>query len=255
MFEFEVTERQIHLLIDSLDMYSRIWMGQFCRLREYLWMYRRLCHDSTFEACVEDLMFAVRALFNPKAAEVGHFGSLGIWSPEICELAVSAYDMQQVIRHEYSWFVHPEGDIGVSFDDPHLRGFLPVPQATCHTLENGEVGMSISMEEEPLNILLDALLARKALLNLRTTDVMSLFTTDSRVLTVTRFVDDLFLEADCPAYEGSSQIMQSLTDLIDHIADMLHVTVDDSYQSLARLRAEADDLMTFGERYHMRGRR
>lgn len=149
MFEFEVTERQIHLLIDSLDMYSRIWMGQFCRLREYLWMYRRLCHDSTFEACVEDLMFAVRALFNPKAAEVGHFGSLGIWSPEICELAVSAYDMQQVIRHEYSWFVHPEGDIGVSFDDPHLRGFLPVPQATCHTLENGEVGMSISMEEEP----------------------------------------------------------------------------------------------------------
>ena len=92
-------------------------------------------------------------------------------------------------------------------------------------------------------------------MNLRTTDVMSLFTTDSRVLTVTRFVDDLLHKADCPTYEGSSQIMQSLTNLIGHIADMLHVTVDDSYQSLARLRAEADDLMTFGERSHMRVRR
>jgi hypothetical protein len=111
------------------------------------------------------------------------------------------------------------------------------------------------MEEEPLNILLDALLARKALLNLRTTDVMSLFTTDSRVLTVTRFVDDLLHEADCPAYEGSSQIMQSLTDLIDHIADMLHVTIDDSYRSLAQRRSKAHDLMTFGERSHMRVRR
>lgn len=96
-------------VISSLDTYSRIWMGQFDHIDFALRMYRFRTYSERGESRMcEDLLTGMRALFLPELAGRGQMASLGIWSDEVNELAVCAYDMQQVIRHDWSWFEEPE---------------------------------------------------------------------------------------------------------------------------------------------------
>ena len=115
--------------INSLDTYSRIWMGQFDHIDLAWRMWRFATYGQSRESHIcEELLMAMRALFLPETAILGRGASLGIWSDKVNELAVCAHDMQQVIRHDWSWFNEPEGDcMSRWFDTPYLHGSLPIP--------------------------------------------------------------------------------------------------------------------------------
>ena len=190
--------------INSLDTYSRVWMGQFSHL-DLVWrMWRFTTYSQSRESRIcEELLMGMRALFVPEAAVLGRGTSLGIWSDKVNELAVCAYDMQQVIRHDWSWFNEPEGDhMSRWFDEPYLHGSLPVPSTECHLLDDGSSATRLSLEGSSLRLLLDALLAYDHLLALRIVALMQIFTRDDRVLAIAQMVEDILRDASLRAYEG-----------------------------------------------------
>jgi hypothetical protein len=240
--------------INSLDTYSRVWMGQFSHL-DLVWrMWRFTTYSQSRESRIcEELLMGMRALFVPEAAVLGRGTSLGIWSDKVNELAVCAYDMQQVIRHDWSWFNEPEGDhMSRWFDEPYLHGSLPVPSTECHLLDDGSSAMRLSLEGSSLRLLLDALLAYDHLLALRVVALMQIFTRDDRVLAIAQMVEDILRDASLRAYEGLGKHQEGLKGLVARVAALAMADIGKGYRSLAFERADSGEPLTHGERCNAR---
>jgi hypothetical protein len=240
--------------INSLDTYSRVWMGQFSHL-DLVWrMWRFTTYSQSRESRIcEELLMGMRALFVPEAAVLGRGTSLGIWSDKVNELAVCAYDMQQVIRHDWSWFNEPEGDhMSRWFDEPYLHGSLPVPSTECHLLDDGSSAMRLSLEGSSLRLLLDALLAYDHLLALRVVALMQIFTRDDRVLAIAQMVEDILRDASLRAYEGLGKHQEDLKELVARVAALAMAYIGKDYRSLALERADSGEPLTHGERRNAR---
>ena len=240
--------------INSLDTYSRVWMGQFSHL-DLVWrMWRFTTYSQSRESRIcEELLMGMRALFVPEAAVLGRGTSLGIWSDKVNELAVCAYDMQQVIRHDWSWFNEPEGDhMSRWFDEPYLHGSLPVPSTECHLLDDGSSAMRLSLEGSSLRLLLDALLAYDHLLALRVVALMQIFTRDDRVLAIAQMVEDILRDASLRAYEGLGKHQEDLKELVTRVATLAMADIGKGYRSLALERADSGEPLTHGERRNAR---
>ena len=191
----------------------------------------------------------MRALFVPEAAVLGRKTSLGIWSDKVNELAVCAYDMQQVIRHDWSWFNEPEGDhMSRWFDEPYLHGSLPVPSTECHLLDDGSSAMRLSLEGSSLRLLLDAVLAYDYILDLRIVALMQLYTRDDRVLAIARMVEDIMRNAPARTYEGFGRHEEGVKNLVTRIADLAALDIGEGYRSFALERADNGDPLTYGAR-------
>ena len=250
MITFCLRSNEILDVINALDTYSRIWMGQFSHL-ELAWnMWRFATYNQSRESYIcEELLMGMRALFLPEAAVLGRGASLGIWSDKVNELAVCAYDMQQVIRHDWSWFNEPEGDcMSVWFDKPYLHGSLPVPSTKCRTDDDGSPIMQLSIEAPSLRLLLDAMLAYSRLLNLRIVSLMRLYTRDNRVFAIAQMVEDVLREASVRTYEGFDEHEKSIGRLVERIANLAMSNVGEDYRSLALERADDGEPLTYGER-------
>ena len=240
--------------ISSLDTYSRIWMGQFDHLDMVWRMWRFATYGQSRESYIcGELLMAMRALFVPEAAVLGRGTSLGIWSDKVNELAVCAYDMQQVIRHDWSWFNEPEGDhMSRWFDEPYLHGSLPVLSTECHLLDDGSSAMRLSLEGSSLRLLLDALLAYDHLLALRVVALMQIFTRDDRVLAIAQMVEDILRDASLRAYEGLGKHQEGLKELVARVAALAMADIGKGYKSLALERADSGEPLTHGERRNAR---
>ena len=246
--ELQLSADEVIATINALDLYSRVWVGHVSHLDMELRMHRLTFEDPTRSKQTEDLLVAMRSIFLPECAGCGAAMNLGIWNERTCELAVCAYDMQQVIRHDWSWFCHPEGGLTRWFDVPFLRGSMPAPETACLYDDHGEPIMRIRLAREPLHLLLDALLAHQALLDVRLSDMMGLFTRDGHVLTIARILEGLYLEYPQHGHTGPSDADGTLADLCDRIALALGTPTDDSYRTLALECADRCDPLTFGER-------
>ena len=236
--------------INSLDVYSRIWMGQFDHLdlAWRMWRFATYGQSRKSHICGE-LLMAMRALFLPEAAVLGRGASLGIWSDKVNELVVCAYDMQQVIRHDWSWFNEPEGDVmSCWFDKPHLHGSLSVPSTECYVKDDSSSAMRLFLEESSLRLLLDALLAYDHLLDLSVVALMQLYTRDDRVLAIAQMVEDILYEAPFRTYEGFDEHRRHLKRLITRIADLTIYDIGEGYGSLALERADNGEPLCYGER-------
>lgn len=236
--------------INSLDTYSRIWMGQFDHLDLTWRMWRFATYGQSCESHIcGELLMAMRALFLPEAAVLGRGASLGIWSDKVNELAVCAYDMQQVIRHDWSWFTEPEGDrMSRWFDTPYLHGSLPIPSTECYVKADGSSAMQLSLEGLSLRLLLDALLAYDHLLGLRIVALMQLYTRDARVLAIAQMVEDILRDAPVRTYDGLDKHQEDLRNLVTRVVELAMIDVGKEYRSLAFERAHKGEPLTYGER-------
>ncbi len=243
-------EEEVLDVINSLDTYSRIWMGQFdyLDLAWRMWRFATYDHDRESRIC-EELLMGMRALFLPEAAVLGRGASLGIWSDKVNELAVCAYDMQQVIRHDWSWFNEPEGDrMSRWFDQPYLHGSLPVPSTECHSTDDGSPVMQLSIEAPSLRLLLDALLAYDHLLDLRIVALMQLYSRDDRVLAIARMVEDILRNEPIRTYEGFGRHEEGRKSLVARVANLAVVDIGEGYRSFALERADNGEPLTYGAR-------
>ena len=113
-YRLAITEKQARLIVDALDLYSRIGMGQ---LQEVAFVLRSNSFEDTIDFGILD---KVTELLR-KASSYwmnGSGGYHGIYSDKINDNFRVAWDLQQVIRYRLAWDRNPEGGIQVHFDEP-----------------------------------------------------------------------------------------------------------------------------------------
>lgn len=123
MVTIEVTEQQAHLIREALDLYVRLNLGQFDKIKDiptihkHIWKnYRYDYHDIGNE----ELLKARNVLFD---MDYGLNGSYGINSEKVDDFARLAQDIIEVIRHEF-WKNNPDRSEGTVDSSITLRSNL-----------------------------------------------------------------------------------------------------------------------------------
>ena len=124
------TNDDVHVVIRALDLYSRIFIGQYDHLN---WDIRLNADEKKISwkeieraEIMRTYMFKkIRDIIIPDLAHFDLYASHGIWNDKNDPRAIDAYDMQQTIRFTDAWFRRPEGGIGVYFSKPWIRGRYP----------------------------------------------------------------------------------------------------------------------------------
>ena len=131
--KLELRGEEVYSVINTLDLYSRIWIGQYDHIMYEMRWIKDCSKLDTWENQLTDLFKAIRQITLPGLAFYGFSGSYGIFSEERDIRAGIAYDLQQEIRYKKAWFENPTGGYTVDFraplpceDDPY-----PFPQAAC----------------------------------------------------------------------------------------------------------------------------
>jgi hypothetical protein len=126
-YQIALNETQARTLMQALDMYFRVGMGQLREVTEHLIPKK----PTTSEWCdirdqVEPVMARAKALAMPELHPNAYYG---IYAPEIDESNRVASDLHKVIRHHLAWEREPKGGMTVDFDPPELRKVSTEPLA------------------------------------------------------------------------------------------------------------------------------
>jgi hypothetical protein len=117
-YTIHLTERQARVIVDALDLFSRIGMGQ---LKEVAYVLRQNplpSYDPDLEIRT-NLLFKIRDKLDILARYwMKGPGYYGITSKSISDKFRIAWDIQQVVRHRLAWDRNPKGDITIDFDNP-----------------------------------------------------------------------------------------------------------------------------------------
>jgi len=113
-YEISVSEKQARVMMDALNLFSRIGIGQLREVLRHPQYENKLIHDN------ETYRYSQRLLDQVKERLTGFetHASYGISSPEVHDDSNIAYDLLQVIRHRLSWDRNPDGGIEVYYDTP-----------------------------------------------------------------------------------------------------------------------------------------
>jgi hypothetical protein len=113
MATLKVSEEQLRLIQHALDFYSRVGIGQFNVIKEHPTFERHLYNEfkdkdgktdygkyhSVRDEIDTTLNVARNMLYNDSS--IGKNGSWGIHNPKVDDSCRDAYDLIQVIRHEF----------------------------------------------------------------------------------------------------------------------------------------------------------
>lgn len=125
-YRLTLSETQVNVLQQALDMYFRVGMGQTTEVVEHIippikdmeeWCKRR---DAVTAKMREAKMLAMPDLHD-------HHSYYGIYAPEIDESNRVACDVHDVIRYVMAWERFPKGGFGVAWDRPAHKSAEPLP--------------------------------------------------------------------------------------------------------------------------------
>ena len=158
--EIVLTKRQVSTAIDALDLYSRIFIGQYDHLNWDIRLNAEVKKNEwkEFEDAEIKRSFVfkkIRDIIIPDLAHFELYASHGIWNDKNDPRAIDAYDMQQTIRFTDAWFRRPEGGIGVYFSKPWIRGRYPEVKVEI-TGTRSDYQMMIDLLPEQFMILKEA---------------------------------------------------------------------------------------------------
>lgn len=155
------TKDDVPAVIRALDLYSRIFIGQYDHLN---WDIRLNADEKKIswkeiesaEIMRTFLFKEIRDIIIPDLAHFELYASHGIWNFDRNDpRAIDAYDLQQTIRFVDAWFRRPEGGIGVCFSKPWIRGRYPEVKAEV-TGTRSDYHMTIELLPEQFVILKEA---------------------------------------------------------------------------------------------------
>lgn len=137
-YHLTVNEEQLRIIHDSLDLYSRILIGQYEEAGKLGLDYsvNMLDNENPYNPKPEKHEYKLHHVFSDMIREAkvilgfDRNGSYGIHSEHVHENARNSYDIVQVIRNYLANKNYKEGDsrIGVSFDTPHQTGEYEMPE-------------------------------------------------------------------------------------------------------------------------------
>jgi hypothetical protein len=126
-YNLTLTEKQAGVLIDALDLYTRIGLGQFEEVVQVYDRNLKLDHETRDR---------IKSLLDAAKREAGHpsNGSYGIHNEKVDDVFRAAFDIKQVVRNKLAWDRNPKGGIQVQFDKPD-----PISQMGLPTIEKSSV--------------------------------------------------------------------------------------------------------------------
>lgn len=141
-------QEEIFDVINALDLYSRIWIGQLLEIdNQMIWLKEKL-YETDSAAKMTPFFVNIRNRILPGSlTDIGNtlHSSYGIFSKKIDRRARIAYDMQQVIRYTSAWYFHPDGGHSVDFGTPmQAEETVKMPTANCFA-DDHETGMEIRL--------------------------------------------------------------------------------------------------------------
>ena len=178
-------------LMSALDIYMRIWMGQYDHIE---WTLRML--TSRFdelelkESARNQAWLLMRELILPELSGMPLGASHGIWGEHTDDRAQVAYDILQVVRHARAWHKNPKGGIGRDFDKPWIRGSLPPIQCTC---EEGGEDLLTTLVLTPAHaaLMADAVSVLSSIIKQDLFEAMSHYTMNEKALNIARGIEEL----------------------------------------------------------------
>jgi hypothetical protein len=109
-----MSEAQARTIINALDFYSRIGMGQFKEIKNVMFQSFGLeLRDPN--ADVDAHIGALKKIYFPELLDAEYYG---IFHPELCEESKISWDLIQVIRNGIAWTKYPDGGYTVDFGQP-----------------------------------------------------------------------------------------------------------------------------------------
>ena len=188
-----LTEAECYLQIAALDLYSRIWIGQYDRIDD-IYIYdtgSRWNKDSRRHSLFQE----IRNILIPSLLGMGDYSScsLGIWSEKTDIRAINAYDIQQRLRYELSWYKNPEGDITIDYDTPMIRGSNGDFSVFCETTDEG-VYATLYLSQEHLIVMQTSLEVYSFLINRKMQEAFKYYTSDKEVLSLAEELTRIYKE-------------------------------------------------------------
>ena len=219
------------MIINSLDLYSRIWIGQYDRIDD-LGIYDN-GNRWNMGAKSHVLFQRIRDLMIPSLAEYGDYTccSLGIWSDKTDVKAINAYDIQQRLRYEVSWFRKPEGDISVFFDEPWIRGNIGAFSVFCEQTDGG-INAILYLLFKHLTIIQTSLEVYRFLINRNIDTAFKYYTSDEEVLSLAEELTIIYKRYDYLSFPADRTFgKKKYTDLKNKIAllmEKIRKTIDEA---------------------------
>jgi hypothetical protein len=120
-FVLTLTASQAQTLVEALDLFSRIGIGQINEVESVVTRYGMDRKEHSYEAVKNALDFIKLELMGFQQG-----GSYGIFHQKVHNIFKEAWDLQQVIRHKLAWTANPGGGFGVNFHEPMKSGSTPL---------------------------------------------------------------------------------------------------------------------------------
>lgn len=197
MHELEFTDNEIRIILQALDLYSRIWIGQYDHILWDLRWYRNCNQLDELDKTLRREFLDIRNIVLPGLHECSLNGSYGIFSPDRDTKAAIAYDMQQEFRYRRAWFLKPEGGYTVDFGRPLPCNEDPCdfPKAECYDVD-GEFRIKIYIADTQLEVIIDALNIGILESDCQIRKLFEYYTNDSEALKIADELTELLMSVD-----------------------------------------------------------
>ncbi len=208
-----LTEAECNMVISALDLYSRIWIGQYDRIDDiYIYDTGSRWNKDSRRHC---LFQEIRNILIPSLMGDYSSCSLGIWSEKTDIRAINAYDIQQRLRYELSWYKNPEGDITIDYDTPMIRGSNGDLSVFCETTEEG-VCATLYLSKEHLTVMQTSIEVYSFLINRKMQEAFRYFTSDEKVLSFAEELTRIYKEYEYLSFSSDTNYgMERYRNLID----------------------------------------
>lgn len=125
-----ITEIQMVALIEAIDLYIRVNIGQLEAIVNFLE------HNGTYKN--EDNSYVMNAIDEIKYRIFGlsKNASYGIGNDKLDPIVNVSYDLLQVLRHRLSWSMNINGGSGISYYAPIKTGTEPLVTCTERKADN-----------------------------------------------------------------------------------------------------------------------
>jgi hypothetical protein len=125
-----MTLEQARILMQAMDLYMRLLMGQFDELNHLFCFYGeeavKYNRDPEMRVKFEYNLKRARRCIYPELDDNAYYGITGGLVPPN---ATIIYDMYKALNHDISWHINPKGDWTVNYDKPmHWYKELPLPE-------------------------------------------------------------------------------------------------------------------------------
>lgn len=201
MYDIEFTDKEIHIVLNALDFYSRIWIGQYNHILWDLRWYRNCDQLDALDNILRRKFLDMRNIILPELRYYELSGSYGIFSPDRNIKAAIAYDMQQEFRYKSAWFLHPEGGNTVNFGSPLPCKDDPCdfPKAECYNVD-GKFRIKVYIDSTQLKVIIDALNIDILEYECQIQELFEYYTEDSDALSIAKEITEILtsIPADRP---------------------------------------------------------